>query len=164
MPQTTNFFGLISGSPRFEYNTTGGSSFTDASGELVSVTLPDNERGVGSVNTIDGDLPLLAAGKIAAGTMTLRGVYTGASSGLWYDALQSYQNGTAMYFRWYPAGSSAGRYRFSSGNNAVGSAGSSTNGACFVQSRPVHPVDATAAEVFTYEINVMCPGFTGGSL
>lgn len=164
MAQTTNFFGLISGSPKLEYNTTGGSSFTDASGELVSVTLPDNERGVGNVNTIDGDQPLLAAGKISAGTMTVRGIFTSASSGFWYDALQSYQNGTAMYFRHYPAGSAAGRYRFSSGTNAVGSAGSTTNGACFVQSRPVHAVDATAAEVFTYEINIMCPGFTGGSL
>lgn len=164
MAQTTNFFGLVSGSPRLEYNSNGGSSFTDASGEVVSVTLPDNERGVGSVNTIDGDLPLLAAGKIAAGQMTVRGVYTGASSGLWYDALQAYQNGTALYFRFYPAGSAAGRYRFSSGNNAVGSGASATGGACFVQGRPVHPTDAGDAQVFTYEIPIMCPGFTGASL
>lgn len=164
MAQTTNFFGLISGSPRFEYNTSGGSTFTDASGELVSVTLPDNERGVGSVNTIDGDLPLLAAGKIAAGTATLRGIYTGASSGFWQDAQASYQNGTPIYIRFYPAGSAAGRYRYSSGTNAVGSAGSTTNGACFVQKRPVPAVDATASDVYTYEVTVMCPGFTGGSL
>lgn len=164
MAQTTNVFGLISGSPRLEYNTSGGSTFTDASGEVVSWTLPDNERGVGSTNTVDGDLPLLAAGKISAGTMTVRGVTTSASSGFWYDALQAYQNGTPLYFRVYPSGSAAGRYRFSSGTNAVGSAGSTTNGACFVQKRPVHPVDAAAAEVFTYEIPIMCAGFTGGSL
>lgn len=164
MAQTTNFFGLISGSPRLEYNTNGGSTFTDASGEVVSVTLPDNERGVGNVNTIDGDMPLLAAGKISAGQMTVRGIYTGASSGFWYDALQAYQGGTAMYFRFYPAGSAAGRYRFSSGTNAVGSAASATGGACFVQGRPVHSTDATDAQVFTYEVPVMCPGFTGASL
>lgn len=164
MAQTTNFFGHISGSPRLEYNSTGGSAFTDASGEVVSVTLPDNERGVGNINTLDGDQSLLAAGKIAAGQMTVRGVYTGASSGFWYDALQSYQNGTPLYFRFYPAGSAAGRYRFSSGTNAVGSAASTTNGACFVQTRPVHAVDATASEVYTYEVNIQAPGFTGGSL
>lgn len=164
MAQTTTYFGLISGSPKLEYNTTGGSTFTDATGELISVTMPDNVRDVGAVHTLDGDLPLIAPGKIAEGQMTLRGVYTGASTGLWQDALVAYQSGTPLYFRFYPAGSAAGRYRFSSGNNAVGSAGSTTNGACFVQQRPVHPTDAETAAVFAYEIPVMCPGFTGASL
>jgi len=164
MAQTTNVFGLISGSPKFEHNTTGGSTFTDDSGEIVSWTMPDNERGVGEVNTIDGDLPLLAAGKIKAGQLTVRGVYTGASSGLWIDCKNSYENGTPVYIRTYPAGSAAGRYRFSSGNNAVGSAGSTTNGACFVQKRPYPVIDATTPDVFTYEVSIMCPGFTGGSL
>lgn len=164
MAQTTSVFGLVSGSPKLEYNTSGGSTFTDASGEVVSWTLPDNERGVGEVNTIDGDLPLLAAGKIKAGQMTVRGVYTGASSGFWYDANQAYQNATPLYFRSYPAGSAAGRWRWSSGNNAVGSAGSTTNGACFVQKRPYPSIDATSPDVFTYEVSIMCPGFTGGSL
>lgn len=164
MAQTTNFFGLISGSPKLEYNTTGGSTFTAAEGELVSVTLPDNVREVGNVHTLDGDQPLLAPGKISAGQMTLRGVYTGASSGIFQDALVAYQNGTALYFRWYPTGSAAGRYRYSSGTNAVGSGASATNGACFVQQRPTPPVNADEAAVYTYEIPIMCPGFTGASL
>lgn len=164
MAQTTNFFGLISGSPKLEYNTTGGSTFTTGEGEIVSFTLPDNTREVGDVHTIDGDQPLLAPGKISAGPMKVRGVYTGASSGFWQDALVAYQLGTAMYFRAYPAGSAAGRYRFSSGYNAVGSAGSSTNGACYVQKRPTPAIDAETASVFTYEVDVMCPGFTGASL
>ncbi len=164
MAQTVNFFGLISGSPKLEYNTTGGSTFTAGEGEIVSVTLPDNERGVGDVHTLDGDQPLLAPGKIAAGQMRVRGVYTGASSGFFTDALASYQNGTPMYFRYYPTGSAAGRYRFSSGTNAAGSAGSTTGGACYVQGRPVPAVDAETAAVFTYEVPIMCPGFTGGSL
>lgn len=164
MAQTTNFYGLISGSPKLEYNTTGGSTFTAAEGEVVSVTMPDNVRDVGNVHTLDGDQPLLAPGKIGAGAMTIRGVYTGASSGLFQDALTAYQAGTALYFRFYPAGSAAGRYRYSSGTNAVGSAGSTTNGACYVQQRPVPVTDAETAAVFTYEIPVMCPGFTGGSL
>lgn len=164
MAQTTTYFGLISGSPKLEYNTTGGSTFTAAEGELVSVTLPDNTREVGDVHTLDGDLPLLAPGKISAGQMTIRGVYTGASSGFWQDAQVAYQNATPLYFRFYPAGSATGRYRYSSGNNAVGSAGSTTNGACYVQNRPVGAVDADTAAVFTYEVNIMAPGFTGGSL
>jgi hypothetical protein len=164
MPQTMNFFGLISGSPKLEYNTTGGSTFTAGEGEIVSFTLPDNVREVGNVHTLDGDQPLLAPGKISAGQMKVRGVYTGASSGFFQDALVAYQNGTAMYFRAYPAGSAAGRYRYSSGTNAVGSAGSATGGACYVQNRPVPVVDAETAAVFTYEVNLMAPGFTGGSL
>jgi hypothetical protein len=164
MAQTTNFFGLISGSPKLEYNTTGGSSFTAAEGEVVSVTLPENTREVGDVHTLDGDQPLLAPGKISAGQMKVRGVYTGASSGFFQDALAAYQNGTALYFRFYPAGSAAGRYRYSSGTNAVGSAASATGGACYVQNRPIPAVDAETAAVFTYEVNIMAPGFTGGSL
>src|SRR3990167_2281859 len=164
MAQTTSFFGLISGSPKLEYNITGGSAFTDASGELVSVTMPDNVREVGAVHTLDGDLPLIAPGKIQEGQMRVRGIYTGASTGFFQDALAAYQNGTAMYFRWYPAGSAAGLYRYSSGNNAVGSAGSATNGACYVQQRPVPAVDAETAAVFTYEVPIMAPGFTGASL
>jgi hypothetical protein len=165
MTQTTNFFGLVSGSPKLEYNTTGGSTFTDATGELVSVDLPDNLRDVGNVHTLDGDMPLLAPGKIAAGQMKVRGIYTGASSGFFQDALVAYQTGTALYFRFYPTGSAAGRYRFSSGYNAVGSAGSTTNGMCYVQGRAVPSiVDAEKADVFTYEIPIMTPGWTGASL
>lgn len=169
MAQTTNFFGLISGSPKLEYNTTGASvasGWTAAEGEIVSVDLPDNTRDVGSVHTLDGDLPLIAPGKISAGQMKIRGIYTGASTGLWQDALKSYQNGTALYFRFYPAGSAAGRYRFHSGNSAGASIDmSTTNGACYVQDRPVPAVvDAETAMVFTYEINAMTPGFTGASL
>lgn len=164
MAQTTNFFGLISGSPKLEYNTTGGSTFTAAEGEVVSVTLPDNVREVGDVGTLDGDQHLLAPGKISPGQMTIRGVYTGASSGFFQDALTAYQAGTALYFRFYPAGSAAGRYRYSSGTNAVGSAASGTGGACYPQQRPVPVVDAETAAVFTYEVPIMCPGFTGGSL
>lgn len=165
MAQTTNFFGLISGSPKLEYNINGGSTFTAAEGEITSVDMPDNTRDVGALHTLDGDLPLIAPGKINEGAMKVRGVYTGASTGFWQDALTAYQNGTALYFRWYPAGSAAGRYRYSSGNNAVGSAGSNTNGNCFVQKRPVPGVvDAEKAEVFSYEIDIMTPGFTGASL
>lgn len=164
MAQTTSVFGLVSGSPKLEYNTSGGSTFTDGSGEIVGWQMPDNERGVGETNTVDGDLPLLAAGKIKAGDLVIQGIYTGASSGLWYDANQAYQNATPLYFRTYPAGSAAGRWRYSSGNNAVGSAGSTTNGACFVMTRPYPNIDAKTPDVFTYEIKVRCPGFTGGSL
>jgi hypothetical protein len=165
MAQTTTYFGLISGSPKLEYNTTGGSSFTDATGEMVSVDMPDNLRDVAAVHTLDGDLPLIQPGKIKEGAMKVVAVYTGASSGFFQDALVAYQNGTPLYFRFYPAGSAAGRYRFSSGNNAVGSAGSTTNGACYVQKRAVpNVVDADKAAVFTYEVDVMTPGFTGASL
>jgi len=164
MAQTTNVFSIISGSPRLEYNSTGGSTFTDCSGELVMFRLPDNERRMGETNTVDGDQPLTSAGKTQAGDLQVIGVYTGASSGFWIDAMNSHQNGTPLYFRAYPAGSAAGRYRWSSGNNAVGSAGSTTNGACFVKTRPVHPVDSREAGPFVYEVNVWCAGFTGGSL
>lgn len=165
MPQTTNFFGLVSGQARLEYTTTGGSSgYIDASGEIVSITLPDNERMVGTAHTIDGDMALLAVGKIAPGTMRIRGVYTGAS-GFWQDALSAYQNGTPLYFRFYPAGSAAGRYRWTSGTNGAGSAApSAAGGACYVQQRPVPAIDAGEGQVYTYEISVMCPGFTGATI
>lgn len=161
---TQNFFGFVSGQPRLEYNTNGGSTFIDASGEIVSITLPDNERAVGAVNVLDSDYPLLAAGKIAAGTMRIRGVYTGASSGFWFDVNNAYHNGTPLFFRYYPAGSAAGRWRYSSGTNAVGSAASATGGHCYVMSRPVPAVDSNDLQLYTYEVEIMCPGFTGGSL
>ncbi len=128
--------------------------------------MPDNLREVGAVHTLDGDLPLIAPGKIKEGAMKVRGVYTGASTGFWQDALAAYQGGTALYFRFYPAGSAAGRYRFNSGNTAGASVTqSATNGACYVQKRPVpNAVDAEKAEVFTYEIDIMTPGWTGGSI
>lgn len=167
MAQTTNFWGFISGGStvRVEYNTTGGSSFTDASGELISWSWGAGERAVGQVNTIDGDQPLVTAGKLSATDVTLRGVYTGASTGFWPDANASYQNGTALYLRYYPAGSAAGRIRWSSGTNAVGSAASATGGACYVITRPTPGLDATASgDPFTYEVTVRAAGFTGGSL
>ncbi len=171
MGQTTTYFGLISGSPLLEYNKTGasvGSGWTDASGELVKVDMPDNVREVGEVHTLEGgaDMPLLQPGKIKGGAMKITGVYTGASSGFWQDALNAYQGGTALYFRFSPAGSAAGRYRFYSGNTAGASTDlSTTNGACYVQKRPVpNVVDADKAEVFVYEIDVYTPGFTGASM
>ena len=166
MAQTTNVFGFVSGSPRYEYNTTGASSaFTDASGEIVSWNWGAGERRVGETNTIDGDLPLIAPGKLGATDVTIVGVYTSASSGLWQDALTAYQNGTALYWRVYPAGSAAGRYRFNSGNTAGASVIlSNTNGACYVTQRPVPNAEATSGDVFTYEVTIRAAGFTGGSL
>lgn len=164
MPQTTNYWGWITGGStvRVEYNTTGGSAFTDASGELISWTWNSGARKAGQTNTIDGDMPLIAAGKLDAQEVTLRGVYTGASSGFWQDAQVAYQNGTLIYLRYYPAGSVAGRYRWGSGTNA--SSGSAAGGGCIVTQRPVPNLDSTSGDVFTYEVTIMAPGFTGASL
>lgn len=167
MAQTTNFWGFISGGStvRVEYNTTGGSAFTDASGELISWSWDAGDRAVDSVHTIDGDMPLVTAGKLDATDVTVMGVYTGASSGFWQDAQAAFQNGTAIYLRYYPAGSAAARYRWSSGTNAVGSAASGTNGQCYVTQRPVPGLDGeNSGKPFTYQVKIRAAGFTGGSL
>lgn len=163
MAQTTNFFGNVSGSPKLYMNTTGGSALTtDMSGELVSFTPPDNERAVGSEHTVDGDMALVGAGKIAAGAGTLRMIYAPGSAGVWNDLNNAYTNGTPIYLWWFPAGSGTGRVRLASGAASAG--GSANNGGCFVQKRPYPVTDANAAGVFTYEVPVFCPGFTGAIL
>lgn len=162
MAQTTNFFGNVSGSPRLYYNTTGGSALTDMSGELVSFTPPDNERGAGGVHTVDGDQALIAAGKIAPGAGTIRAVYAPGSAGVWNDLNAAYQNGTPIYLFWFPAGSATGRVRYASGAASAG--GSANNGGCIVQKRPAPVTNADEAGVFTYEVPVFCPGFTGAIL
>lgn len=165
MAQTTSFFGLASGSPRIEYNTTGGSTYTDASGEIVSATWGAGERGVGQINTIDGEFALIAPGKVAATEVTIRGIYTGASSGFWKDVETAYSTGGAIYLRIYPAGSAANRYRWTSGTNgAASAAGSANSGACYVTQRPVPNIDASTPDVFTYEALVTAVGFTAAAI
>jgi len=165
MAQTTVYFGPVSGSPRIEYNTSGGSTYTDASGEIVSLTWAAGERSVPEVNTLDGDFAIITPGKVAATEFTIRGVYTGSSSGFWKDLESAYQGGTAMYFRVYPAGSSSGRWRWVSGTTAVAaSAGSANSGWCYVQNRPVPNMDAADSAVFTYEATMKAVTFTAGSI
>ena len=165
MAQTTNYFGLASGSPRLEYNTSGGSTYTDASGEIVSVTWGAGERGVGEINTLDGEYAIIAPGKVAATEMTIRAVYTGTSSGFWTDASTSYETGSPIYLRYYPAGSAANRYRYTSGTNgAASAAGSANSGACYVMGRPVANADASTPDVFTYEVTIKAVTFTRTAL
>ena len=92
---------------------TDGSSWTDLSGQTLSVEVSGGERQTGSALTFTGDTPILKRGKRGVITVTIRGIYTETTSKFWNMAKTAYESATAsLYARWSPGGGDSGDYGY----------------------------------------------------
>lgn len=159
MAQTSTYFGLIN-NPLFEMNTTGGSTYTSYSGEIISVAWGGGARKAGEVNTYDGDTPIIGEGKRESVELTVRYVYSGsgAASASFGTILQGiYENTTAaslrgIYVRFSPSGSAAGRWRQTSSGSGI------------LITPPYQTVEAGQTDPVMGEVTIKFPGFTTGSI
>lgn len=128
-----------------------GSAWTDASGYATSVSISDGTRNTGEVLTFDGDYPILKAGKRAAVTITVRGVYTETAAHLFTVANTAYEAGSSFYVRWSPGGGDAGDVGFTSAPGIV------TN--CFYPGG-----ESDSADPILFEVEVKVPYVTKAAI
>jgi hypothetical protein len=75
-----------------------GSTWTDVAGHGASVAVSGGERATGEAHTMDGDTPILKAGKRASLDITVRFVYTETASDPFDIAQTAYETaGGALY-------------------------------------------------------------------
>lgn len=97
---------------------TNGSVWTDVSGFSNSVEVDGGERAVSEFFTVDGDTPILTAGKRSLLEITLKAVYTEAGSDPFALGLAAYEAGSALYIKWVPK---SGGYTYTSSAGIVAS-------------------------------------------
>lgn len=101
MAQTTN--GMSSRDLKAEGGSNG-TTWTDLSGFATKVEIEDLERQAGEVNTFDGDIPIITAGKRKATKIKISVVYTEGVSDAWPTIRDAFQAGSAYYVRLSPRG------------------------------------------------------------
>jgi len=89
-----------------------GSTWTDMSGVLASVTPGGGEREIGTIFTADGDTPIVKPGKRNEFELTVRIVYTEGVSEPAKVLRDAWRNATPIYFRYAPKGDTVGNYQF----------------------------------------------------
>ncbi len=159
MAQTTTFYGVIN-NPLFEMNTTGGSTYTSYSGEIISVKWGGGARKAGEVNTYDGDTPIIGEGKREAVELTVRYVWAASAAGsasFISTLIPIYENTAAastrgVYVRYSPSGSAAGRWRMTASGSGV------------ITSLTYPDVAADQTDPVVGEVTIKFPGFTSGSI
>jgi hypothetical protein len=130
---------------------TDGATWVDASGYSNAVSISDGGRETGEVFTFDGDTPILKAGKRAALTITVTGVYTETAAHLFTVANTAYTAGSALYVRWSPGGGDSGDVGYTS------SAGIVTNA--------IYPSgEADSADAILFEVEVKCASVTKAAI
>jgi len=82
-----------------------GSSWVNVSGEAASVAVSGGDRATGEQNTMDGDMPIVKAGKRASIDLTVRGVYTETAAEFFETLRAIYETaGGACWIQYAPAG------------------------------------------------------------
>lgn len=120
MPQTT---GAI---PRSNFQaqvSTDGNTWTDISGQAVTVQRSDGDQMIGEQNTADGSSPVVTgSNKKAAETITVSAVYTEGPTEAYETVSARYRGATkTIFFRWAPKGgiaTVAGNNVFTCANDA----------------------------------------------
>lgn len=128
-----------------------GSSWVDASGYATAVEVSDGDRNTGEIFTFDGDIPILTAGKRAALTITVTGVYTETAAHLFTVANTAYTAGSAFYVRWSPGGGDSGDVGYTSSPGIV------TN--CIYPNG-----EAESADAILFEVQVKCASVTKAAI
>ena len=147
---SSNAVGLFS-APYFGMNTTGASTYTNYSNEIVSVTMSGGARKSSDTNVLDVDDPVVVQGKREPTEFTVRALYTATSAGLWNVVHSAIEAGSFAFIRYAPGGSAAGRYHLTTSGSAV------FTGAPYVS------VEAGSGDPIMFEFTVRAPGVTAGS-
>lgn len=82
-----------------------GFAWTDITGQGASISVAGGERAIGQQNTMDGDTPIVKAGKRSAHTLTCRFVYTETDTEA-FEVVHAIHRaaGGKMYCQYAPSG------------------------------------------------------------
>jgi len=148
MAQTTN--ALSWANCKIELSTNG-SSWTDVSGFANSVGVDGGERATSEFFTVDGDTPIVTAGKRGFLEITIKAVYTEAGSDAYAMGIAAYEGNSALYARWTPKGSGAGAFVFTTSAGRV--------------TKPIYPQGAAdSADAIQFELGISCGSITKTNL
>lgn len=106
MAQTTGAKSFVAAT--VEYNTSG-TTFTAMSGVAAAVAVSGGDRATGEAYTMDGDTPIVRAGKRSPLEVTVRYVYSEAAAEAFTILLAQYETsgGGQCNIRWSPGGTSS---------------------------------------------------------
>jgi hypothetical protein len=129
------------------YMSINGSAWSDLSGAITTITPGGGERSTAEAYTLDGDTAAVKAGKRAPVEATIRVLYTEGTAAP--DLLDTYwdyyEAGSAVYVKYYPAGS--GNWNW-------------TSDAGYITSMTPPEGVGEANELMAMEINFRCPKWT----
>lgn len=151
MAQTTN--SLSWSNCKIELSDDAGVNWRDVSGFSNSVEVDGGERSVAEFFTVDGDTPILTAGKRALLEITLKAVYTeDASNAPFIMGLTAYVTaGNTLLMRWSPKGGAIGQFRYLT-STAICSA-------------PVYPAGAAdSGDAIPVELVLKCASITKSTI
>jgi len=154
MAQTTG--NLPQGQCQVEVSTNG-SSWTDISGSVASVTTGAGEQMTGEQHTFDGQFPIVTgSGKMAATTAEFSIVYTETASEAFTIVYDRFKDGGAgtIYVRYSPAGGQSTESRFFASDDA----GSAEAAVPIVSCLPP-AADASAGDAIMASFSVIAPQF-----
>lgn len=89
-----------------------GAVWTDRSGSAVKIAPASVTRKSGEVNTFDGDLPIVTAGKRQSQIHHVDCVYTEGASDIYEIARIAFEAITDFYIRYAPKGGQTGEFQF----------------------------------------------------
>lgn len=149
MEQTT---GGMSGRALYVALSQNGTSWTDVSGQIISIKTDGGERATGTIHTAAGDTPIITEGKLDAISVTLEGVYTEITGEAYALASAAYEADTPLYVRWAPKGNATGNKQF-------------TTAACVVKSPPYQGVpDVGDGKTLVVSIKLETAKITGATI
>lgn len=132
---------------------TDGSSWTDVSGSVATVTVDGGDVAVAVQHTAEGDEALVVSGgKQEPRTITCKAVYTENATEAFVKVWTQYiSTDKRIYMRWSPAGGQTGEFRYAA---AVGGVAAKVP----VVSCSLPELDAGGEDVALFEFSVMAPG------
>lgn len=110
MAQTTD--GMSFADAEVAYQIEGDASPTDMSGFAASVEISGFETQIGEAYTVEGDIAILTAGKIAPGDVTVKAIYTENDADPTKKLFDAKAAKKKVKFIWYPRGNAATHYKW----------------------------------------------------
>lgn len=148
MAQTTNALSWANAVIKLS---TDGTTWTDVSGYANSVSVDGGERATSEFFTVDGDTPIVTAGKRGFLNITVKAVYTEEGSDAYAMGMAAYENNTPLYLQWIPKGTGAGAFVFTTSVGRV--------------TKPIYPQGAAdSADAIQFELGISCGKITKSSL
>lgn len=99
-----------------------GSTWTDVSGEAMSIEGMEQTRTSSEAYTFDGDTAIILEGKREPMEITLNVTYTEGASGVFEVVRGLFETyGSRCYIRWSPKGGQTGEFQFTSSAGVVSS-------------------------------------------
>jgi hypothetical protein len=148
MPQTTNALSWANCAISLSAD---GTNWTDVSGFANSVAVDGGERATAEFFTVEGDTPIVTAGKRGFLDITVKAVYTEAGSDAYAMGQAAYEGNSPLYLKWIPKGSGVGAFVFTTSIGRV--------------TKPIYPQGAAdSADAIQFELGLSCGAITKSAL